>query len=180
MKGVIVFLITLAVIGFLIVIFLTWSIFKGAPWSPSLTQDIRIMFALTNLQPGELVYDLGCGDGRVLIMAAKEYNARAIGIEIDPLRYLWCKIRIRMLGLKDQVQVIRGDFFSKDFSDADVVFCYLLQDTNNKLQEKFVAELQPQARIVSKKFVFPDLALIASADEEEIYAYILDTSEKSE
>ncbi|MHA1739635.1 MAG: SAM-dependent methyltransferase [Candidatus Heimdallarchaeota archaeon] len=177
MKGIFIFLITLAVIGFLLIIFLTWSIFMGAPWSPSTKKDIQIMFALTKLQPGELMYDLGCGDGRVLIMAAKEYNARAIGIEIDPLRYIWCKLRIRMLGLKDQVQVKHGDFFSKDFSDADVIFCYLLQDTNNKLQEKFLAELQPKTRIVSKKFVFPDLALIASADKAEIYAYIVKASE---
>jgi predicted RNA methylase len=178
MKGIFIFLITLAVVGFVIIIFLTWSIIKGAPWSPTTNEDIEIMFMLTNLQPDELVYDLGCGDGRVLIKAAKEYKARAIGIEIDPIRYLWCKLRIKMYGLNDCVQVIRGDLFKEDFSDADVVFCYLLQDTNNKLQGKLIKELKPKARIVSKKFVFPDLALLASTDEKEIYAYTLNNSIK--
>ena len=178
MKDVFIFLITLAVIGFLVFIFLTWSIIKGAPWSPTPDEDMEIMFTLTKLQPDELVYDLGCGDGRVLIKAAKQYNARAIGIEIDPIRFLWCKFRIRMLDLNERVQVIRGDFFSKDLSDADVVFCYLLQDTNNKLQEKLITELKPDARIVSKKFIFTDLTLVASADEQEIYTYTTGTCVK--
>jgi predicted RNA methylase len=91
---------------------------------------------MTSIKPNEIVYDLGCGDGRVLIMAAKHFNARAIGIEIDPIRFLWCKFRIRLLGLGDKVQVIYGDFFRKNLSNADIIICYLLQNTNDKLQAK--------------------------------------------
>lgn len=171
MRGIFYFLIALAILAVLVIIFFTWSIFKGAPWSPSTKEHILKMFELAKLQPDELVYDLGCGDGRVLILAAQQFNAKAIGIEIDPVRYLWCKLRIRMLGLREQVQVISGDFFSKDFSDADIVICYLLQDTNDKIEKKLIAELSTNARIVSNKFVFSNLHLITSDDDLEIHAY---------
>ena len=176
MRGIFYFLIALAVIAVLVIVFLTWSIFKGAPWSPSTKKHILKMFELANLQPDELVYDLGCGDGRVLIIAAQQYNTRAIGIEIDPIRFLWCKLRIRMLGLREQVQVIRGDFFSKDFSDADVIICYLLQNTNDKLEKKLITELRSKARVVSNKFVFSNLPLASKYENLEIYSYeMIDT-----
>ncbi|MBK5113520.1 MAG: methyltransferase domain-containing protein [Candidatus Heimdallarchaeota archaeon] len=165
------FLIALAVIGLIIIIFLAWSTIKGAPWSPTSKEKILKILTMASIKPNEIVYDLGCGDGRVLIMAAKHFNARAIGIEIDPIRFLWCKFRIRLLGLGDKVQVIYGDFFSKNLSNADIIICYLLQNTNDKLQAKLQAELHPQAKVISNKFVFSDLHLICEDDKLEIYAY---------
>ncbi|MCE7745077.1 MAG: methyltransferase domain-containing protein [Candidatus Heimdallarchaeota archaeon] len=165
------FLIALAVIGLLIITFLAWSALKGAPWSPTSKEKVLKMLTMANIEPNEIVYDLGCGDGRVLIMAAKYFNARAIGIEIDPIRFLWCKFRIRLLGLREKVQVIYGDFFNKNLSNADIIICYLLQNTNDKLQAKLQAELLPQTKVISNKFVFLDLHLISKDDKLEIYAY---------
>ncbi|NPE08138.1 MAG: methyltransferase domain-containing protein [Asgard group archaeon] len=167
------FLIAFVVLGLLIFLFFSWSIIKGAPWSPTSKEKVIKMLSMANIKSNELVYDLGCGDGRVLIIAAREFNARAIGIEIDPIRYLWCKLRIRVLGLKDKVQVIRGNFFNEDFSKADIIICFLLQSTNDKLESKLLAELQPHARVVSNRFVFSDLHLIGKDEEQEIYAYDL-------
>ncbi len=165
------FLIALAVFIIIIVFFFSWSAFKGAPWSPTSKEKVIEMLTMANIKSNELVYDLGCGDGRVLIIAAREFNARAIGIEIDPIRYLWCKLRIQLLGLKDKVQVIRGNFFNENISNADIIICFLLQSTNDKLESKLLAELQPHVRIVSNMFVFSNLHLIMKDDEQEIYVY---------
>ena len=104
--------------------------------------------------------DLGCGDGRMIITAVRRYGARAVGIEIDPLRYLWCQFLVSVLGLRDRVKIIFGNFFSQDLSDADVITCYLLQDTNEKLEGKLKQELRPGTRVVSHDFTFPGLSKV--------------------
>jgi predicted RNA methylase len=131
------------------------------------------MLQLAEVRPDDLVYDLGCGDGRILIIAARQYGSRAIGIEIDPLRYVWCQILITILGLRDRVQVVFGDFFKKDLSDADVVTCYLVPIINQKLERKFAQELQDNTRIVSHDFLFPGLQLQGQDDQYNLYRYHL-------
>ncbi|NHJ48593.1 MAG: methyltransferase domain-containing protein [Asgard group archaeon] len=169
------FLIALAVFEFLFGVFIAWTFIKGAPWAPTRKEKVHKMFSMANIKQNELVYDLGCGDGRVLVIAAKQYNARAVGIEIDPIRYLWCKIRILVLGLGKRVDVKFGDFFNTNLSDADIVICYLSQKTNEKLQSKLKEELQPNARIVSNLFTFSDLNLKSKDENLKIYAYDMDS-----
>lgn len=171
MKIIYYFVIVYVILVISIVFFLAWSILKGAPWSPTNKEKVFKILSLANVQPGELVYDLGCGDGRVLIIAAKHFGARAIGIEIDPIRFIWCKFLILLLGLRRKVQVFYGDFFKKDLSNADVVVCYLLQNTNDKLQSKLINELRPQVRVVSSRFVFSGLPLINMDKEMKVYSY---------
>jgi 16S rRNA A1518/A1519 N6-dimethyltransferase RsmA/KsgA/DIM1 with predicted DNA glycosylase/AP lyase activity len=132
------------------------------------------MLSMAKVEPDDLVYDLGCGDGRLIVTAARRYGARAVGIEIDPLRYLWCQLLITTLGLRDRVRIIYGDFFTKDFSDADVVTCYLLQETNRKLQGKLKQELLPNTRVVSHYFTFPGLHLVNQDGEDKLYLYNLE------
>jgi predicted RNA methylase len=129
------------------------------------------MLAMASVKPGDVVYDLGCGDGRVIVAAARRHGARAVGIEIDPLRYVWCQVLITVLGLRRRVRVVYGDFFSQDLGEADVVVCYLLQSTNHKLQGKLVRELRPGARVVSNAFTFPDLHLLAREEKADLYLY---------
>ena len=117
-----------------------WTRRKGAPWVPSHGRIVRKMLTMADTRPGELVYDLGSGDGRVLIMAARRFDARAVGIEIDPLRTVWSRMRIALLGLQGQVHVLYGNLFDQDLTGADVVTCYLLQATNDKLAEKLNRE----------------------------------------
>jgi predicted RNA methylase len=129
------------------------------------------MLTMADLKPGELVYDLGCGDGRILIVAARQFGARAVGIEVDPLRYLWSKIRIQLLGLRNKVRIEYGDFFTHDLSKADVVTCYLLQGTNNKLVDKINRELRPGARIISSVYTFPELSLVHKNKKLKLFLY---------
>jgi ribosomal protein L11 methylase PrmA len=153
---------------------MSWTHLRGAPWLPTPIHKVRKMLALADLKPDELLYDLGCGDGRVLVIAARRFGARAVGIELDPLRYLWCRMLIAVFGLRDRVQIIFGDFFSQDLSQADVVTCYLLQGTNDRLQSKLQRELKPEARVVSHAFVFSALTNTGSDSRADIYVYRVD------
>jgi hypothetical protein len=157
----------------LVVISVLWTNRIGAPWVPTPMTQVRKMLEMAEVGPHDVVYDLGCGDGRVIVTAARRYGARAVGIEIDPLRYLWCQMLITILGLRDRVRVVYGNFYRQDLSDADVVTCYLLQRTNENLQGKFERELRPGTRVVSNDFTFPRLNLLRRDNEAELYLYTL-------
>ena len=129
------------------------------------------MLALAQVQPNEIVYDLGSGDGRILIMAARRFGARAVGIEIDPLGYLWTKLLIMFLGLRRQVRVVRGDLFEQDLSGADVITCYLLPRTNERLANKLKQELRTGTRVVSNRFTLPGWSPIHQDSAARVYVY---------
>jgi len=134
---------------------------------------IHKMLAMAEVGPDDLLYDLGCGDGRMLVTAVRRYGARAVGIEIDPLRYLWCQFLITILGLRERIRIVYGDFYAQDLRDANVVTCYLLQRTNEKLEAKFKQELSPEARVVSHEFTFPGLRLVQKDEEDGLSLYRL-------
>jgi hypothetical protein len=168
---------------------IVWTNAKGAPWVPSSLATVNKMLDLAEVKPDELVYDLGCGDGRILISAAKKYQARAVGIELDPLRWLWCQGLITILGLRDRVSIQFGNIFNQDLSQADVVTCYLLPETNRKLQEKLLGELRPGTRVVSNTYLFPGIKEAAKNGKIRLYlfspentlkAYIKDQLQASE
>ncbi len=125
------------------------------PFVPSPEVVIRRMLQLADVRENEIVYDLGCGDGRVLIIAAKEFGARAVGIEIRRDLYEQCVRRVRDLGLEDRVKVYHGNFFEYDLSDADVITLYLLTSVNERLRPKLERELRPGTRVVSHDFEVP-------------------------
>jgi SAM-dependent methyltransferase len=149
----------------------SWTDTRGAPWVPTTMNTVRKMLTMAEVGPDDLVYDLGCGDGRTIVTAARRYGARAVGVEIDPLRYIWCQILVTVLGLRDRVQIVYGDFFSQDLSDADVVTCYLLQKTNNKLEKKFKRELASGARVVSNTFYFSGLNKVREDGDVKLYLF---------
>jgi predicted RNA methylase len=130
---------------------------------------VHKMLKMAEVGPEDLVYDLGCGDGRTVVTAARRYGARAVGIEIDPLRYIWCRMLVAVLGLDDYVEIVRGDFFKLDLSDADVVTCYLLQDTNRKLEKKLKRELRVGTRVVSNTFSFPGMLKVREDGDAKLY-----------
>lgn len=160
-----------AIQAILLRISILWPNKYAAPWVPTSMIEVHKMLHLAKVGPDDLVYDMGCGDGRIIIVAARNYGSRAIGIEIDPLRYVWCQILITILGLRDRVQIIFGDFFKKDLSDADVVTCYLLPATNEKLENKLVQELKTNTRVVSHDFLFPGLQLLCKDNKHDLYLY---------
>ena len=161
----------------LILIFVVWAISvfwthtRGAPWVPTSMKMVHKMLTMAEVGPDDLVYDLGCGDGRTIVTAARRYGTRAVGVEIDPLRYIWCQALITFLGLRDRVKIIYGDFFSQDLSAADVVTCYLLQSTNKKLEEKLKRELGSGTRVVSNTFTFPGLHRVREDGDARLYLF---------
>lgn len=159
---------------FIIMVFLmslVWTNSKGAPWVPTSRQVVYTMLSMAEVKAGEVVYDLGCGDGRVLITAVRKFGARAVGVEVDVSRYLWSVFSVILLGLWKQVRIIRGDLFSVDLREADVVFAFLLQDTNDRLKDKLRRELRPGTRIISNTFMFSGLPLAATDEELHLYLY---------
>ncbi|MCR6669593.1 MAG: class I SAM-dependent methyltransferase [archaeon YNP-WB-040] len=116
---------------------------------------VRRMLQLCNVKPDELVYDLGAGDGRILFIAAKEFKARAVGIEIRPQLVKQIEDRIIAENLQGRVRVIHGNFFDVNISDADVVTLYLLTSVNERLRPKLERELRPGTRVVSHDFEIP-------------------------
>lgn len=153
----------------LIVISLYWTRIVGGPWVPSSMQVIHQMMKMAEVGPKDVVYDLGCGDGRIILVAAMRYHARAVGIEIDPLRYLWCQFLITILFQRKRIRIIFGNLYNKNLSEADVVVCYLMPDALAKLENKLKKELRPGARIVSNRFDFPTLNKIREDGDATLY-----------
>jgi 16S rRNA A1518/A1519 N6-dimethyltransferase RsmA/KsgA/DIM1 with predicted DNA glycosylase/AP lyase activity len=116
---------------------------------------VREMLKLADVRRGELVYDLGAGDGRILVEATRTFGARALGIEIDPERVSRMKDRLRSTGV--EAEVIQGDFMSADLSRADVIAIYLSDSVNARLGPKLARELREGARVVSVDYIIPGL-----------------------
>ena len=113
---------------------------------------VKQMLELANVKPGDVVYDLGCGDGRVVITAAKEFGARGVGIDIDSDRINQSMENARKAGVEDRVSFRNEDLFEADIREATVVTLYLLHTLNLKLRPKLWKELKPGTRIVSYNF----------------------------
>src|SRR3989338_7603783 len=93
----------------------------GAPWVPAPREKIDKMLKMLKVKPNEVVYDLGSGDGRILIWAAKKFGAKGVGVEIDPLRVFYSRILIKIKGLSSKIKIIRQNILETDVSEADVV-----------------------------------------------------------
>jgi precorrin-6B methylase 2 len=143
----------------------------GAPWAPTPLDRVDRMLRLACVQPGEMVVDLGAGDGRIVIRAARRFGARAIGVEIDPLRWLIANVAIRALGLGTQARVVRGDMFAYHLGKADVVTLYLLEGTNQRLRPHLAGSLRPGARIVSHAYSLQGWTPLAVDREHRLYLY---------
>lgn len=128
---------------------------KLAPYLPSPQAVVERMLEMAQIKPDETVYDLGCGDGRIVITAAQKYNARAVGIEIDDLIFNRTRKRVTDLGLDNRVQIVHGSALETDLAPADVVTLYLLTSANKRLKPQ-LARLKPGARVVSYSFEIPD------------------------
>lgn len=126
-----------------------------APYVPSPPAIVDRMLEMAELKPGETLYDLGCGDGRVLIAAAERFRAKAVGVEISDKIYDRAVTRIAKLGLQDQVKLIHGDLLDVDLSGADVVTIYLMTASNESLRPRLEKYLKPGARVVSHDYEVP-------------------------
>jgi ribosomal protein L11 methylase PrmA len=119
---------------------------------PTPQEVVEDMLRLANVQKGDVLYDLGSGDGRIAITAARKYGIKATGIDIDPERIREANENAKKAGVTDRVQFRQEDLFTADFRDATVITLYLLPDLNVKLRPKLWSELKPGTRIVSHQF----------------------------
>jgi SAM-dependent methyltransferase len=151
------------------------AMINGAPYVPTPMARVEKMVALAKLKPRQRVYDLGCGDGRFVFVAANRYGAHATGIELSPLVYLLAKIR--QLFWRSKAEIRFGNFKFFDLSDAEVIFCYLLPETLAKIQPELDRQLKPGTRIYSYAFAIPSWKLIGeenrnvSANLAPVYIY---------
>lgn len=148
-----------------------------APYVPMPQAIVERVLVAGRVKPGDVVYDLGSGDGRIVITAAQKFGAKAVGVE---LRADLCRIaneRIKILGLQDQVQMMQANALRVDLSPADVVIMYLLTSSNERMKPNLEKYLKPGARVVSNEFPIkgwkPEETLKAKAGamEHTIYVY---------
>ena len=148
----------------------------GVPFISTNKKDFKNILEAVGLQPGEIIYDLGCGKAHLLIYAAKKFRAKGVGYELTLWPYLWAKFKIYLT--KVDVKVFRQNFFGADLTKADVVFCYLFPEVMAKLEPKFSQELKSGSRVVSYAFKLPtkvpEKTVITNDDNTElgkIYVY---------
>ena len=123
-----------------------------APFVASPLPVVKQMLTLADLKTGEILYDLGCGDGRIVIMAAQEFNARGVGVEMREDLAKQATQKVSELGLDGRVKIINGDMFKVDLSQANVVSLYLTTSANDKVKPKLEADLKPGTRVVSHDY----------------------------
>jgi SAM-dependent methyltransferase len=126
------------------------------PYVPTSVEAVQAMLKLADVQRTDLVYDLGCGDGRIVIAAARNFGARGVGIDIDPQRIAEAKENARRAGVEERVRFEQGDLFDADFHEATVVTLFLMSTLNQKLRPKLMKDLRPGTRIVSNTFDMGD------------------------
>lgn len=130
------------------------ALVKGAPFVPTPLYAVRRMLKFAKIKPNEKIYDIGCGDGRLVHLASKLYHAQATGFELSPAIYLLAKIC--QLFWRTKAKIRFGDFRKHNLSDANVIVCYMLPATLKSFQSKFDKELKKGTRVVSYAFPIGD------------------------
>ena|SRR5437867_1855429 len=148
------------------------------PYVPTTEEAVKAMLKLADLKKTDAVYDLGCGDGRIVIAAAKDFGARGVGIDINPVRISEAKENAKKAGVENLVRFEENDLFQADIHEASVVTIFLLADINLKLRPKLLRELKPGTRIVSNTFDMGDWkpdkeATVGEEDQESFLSHRL-------
>lgn len=141
-----------------------------APWWKTSKKTARAACKLANISSQDTIYELGSGDGTFLSVAAKEFGARGVGIEIDLLRYLFSKIRFRLSGLDKKVRIIKKNFHDVNISDATIIFAYLVPKALRRLKPKLLKELKHGTLLISFRYKI-DLPLVAYDKINDVYLY---------
>ena len=140
------------------------------PYVPTPQAIVDRMLALAEVGASDLVVDLGSGDGRIVITAAKQFGARGLGVEIDRSLIAQAEAAARREGVADRVRFVARDLFDADLREATVLTLYLLPETNRKLLPKILAEMPPGARVVSHRFLVgdwrPDATVVVDAEDD--------------
>ena len=144
----------------------------AGPYVPTPWVIVDEMLKLADIRPGDVVYDLGSGDGRLVIMSAKRFGARGVGVELDSQLVETARIGAKDEGVADRVKFVQGDLFEADIKEASVVMLYLLPGFVTRLVPKFLSDLRPGTRIVSHDYPLvpwrPDKELSMDVPEKEM------------
>lgn len=156
---------------------LIFSVLSFAPWVPSRGRDFKRIFKLADLKPGQIFYDLGCGDGRVVVYAANNYKVKAVGLEISLPLYLICKLR-RALNKQSNIEFKFKNLYKENLASADVVYFFgLPRVLNEKFCLKLKQELRPGTKIISYSFKLfgwePKIIDKPSEKDLPVYLYII-------
>lgn len=147
-----------------------------SPWSPWWKTDEHVSRAvgkLAKIKTGDIIYELGSGNGTTLFIAAKEFDAIGVGIEIDPLRAVISRMLLRMHGVAKEVTIYKKSFFDVDISQATVIYVYLVPKALKRLEKKFIADLKPGTRIVSLVYPIPYLLLKNEDKKNKLFLYTI-------
>jgi SAM-dependent methyltransferase len=143
------------------------------PFVPSTEEAVSAMLELAGVTKNDVVYDLGCGDGRIVIAAAKNHGAQGVGIDINPVRIAEAKDNAKKAGVESLVRFEENDLFEAKIGDATVVTLFLLSSVNLKLRPKLLADLRPGTRVVSNTFDMgdwkPDKEFTVPGSDENSY-----------
>jgi precorrin-6B methylase 2 len=153
-------------------IWMAWTGIVGAPWLPTPKQKVREMLELADVTHEDIVYDLGSGDGRIVIMAAKEFGAQSVGIEIDPIRLRWSRFRIKRNKVGHRAKVIRANFLKMNLEDATVITIYGGIKINEQIKEKLENDLKSGTRVVSYFFKLEGWIPAKTREESSLFLYI--------
>jgi len=160
-----------------VAIFASFAIAKDVPYVPTPTEVVEEMLEVANVKEGDVVYDLGCGDGRIVITAAKKHGATGVGVDIDPERIAESKENARAAGVTDKVKFVEGDLFEMDFSKATVLTLYLLPSVNLRLRDTILEDLKPGTRVVSHAFDMgdwePDVTRTVEPGSRMVYYWVV-------
>jgi SAM-dependent methyltransferase len=137
-----------------------------APYVGSPEHAVEKMLDMAGLKPGETLYDLGCGDGRILIAAAQKYRVHAVGIEISSRLAKTASERVKKAGLQEDIRVVHGDFMQTDLHPADVVTLYLATTANESLRPNLEHFLRPNTRVVSYDYPIPGWKPVETSESE--------------
>ena len=151
----------------------------GLPSKPTDPDRIRKALKLAGLQPNETLYDLGAGDGRVLLIAVKEFDSNAVGIEIGPIQCALIWLRIIASGVGNKIKILWKNFYKTDLSDADVLFIYGTSREVIKLAPYLKQQMKPGSRLVSISADFPEWEPSVFDDEGLIFIYDMPPKEGS-
>lgn len=140
----------------------------GAPYLPTLRPQIHIALELANLKPGETLLELGCGDGRVLIAAA-QVGVKSIGYELNPFLALIAWIRTRRF--RKEVQVVWGNYWTKEWPPTDAIFTFLLERYMSKLDHKITKDINAPLKLISFAFTIPSKEVVTEKSGVYLYEY---------
>jgi SAM-dependent methyltransferase len=168
-------MVNIVLVFIIIILLLLLSMFwpPDSPWSPwwrTNKKVARAMCRLAKVGKNDIVYDLGCGDGTALIIAAKEFNAKGVGIEIDPLRYIFSTLRIHFAKVENRITIKKKNFFDENLSKATVIFAYLVPRALERLKPKLLKELKPGTLLASFRYK-ANFTLVARDKKNDIYLY---------